>query len=296
MTSQKMADSLAAVSQVLQRTAQSEVEYEVDHDLEALQQIAYYTSRLNECYRFRLRFENIRFLSTVLRQLAETAKKKGVRAEVPFQLSEQETENAAHLTDQGIFEVLKSLCQCRDNARLCCMKSRAFRYEVACLYILGTLLQYKTQLTDGIVVLRDAVLRFKRDDSVRKEYVQNVEMRLAHLESMYEDVFGAEFDAQNPPRQTGDDPLACALNRILNLEQDLHQTHQHLQAISSLDTECLQRADTIVSSAIVRNSEAANRLKMASDGLNNLVPQLEQLTKAIDELGGAGSKRSTAGK
>lgn len=193
-------------------TVASECNLEVDFDDAALAQITYLTNRLRHAVHLRHTSQErhvAEFSSRELARLRELASSKGKALDEHKRdldlavVAVNEKNNQLHLEEtllepvKTLDELLAELEEHSNDARSVCAISRNTRGEVVYLFIVDEIVSKQEQFLNAILCLRELVLRFKtrarKGEPLRPVYIHNIEVRLQHLESLYEQIFGSRL-------------------------------------------------------------------------------------------------------
>jgi hypothetical protein len=267
------------------RTLKSEIEFEVDFDQEAIEQIYHYTNLLTECYNSRLLQEQHqirKFANSIHQQLLSSPGVTTTQTPGLPRSSEHPTASFLPETElnlKAVIEQLKAIIT--SDPKLCCFYSRSLRYEIVSLYILGKLSAEKEAFGQSLLLLRKALLRFKGLPEIKNAYVNNVELRLADLETIYEKEFGCEFDAHDEAEFYDEQGLE---RRLDNLNSDLTLAAEQLQQISRISSTTLYPAWLAEESNSNRNA-IQHDIRQVRQEMQDLFPALEAMCTelGIDE-------------
>lgn len=274
-------------SEACRQTIQTEADFEVDHDVEAIQQITAYNVRLTACLDQRLQKEaqRARDLADVNEgHLKAMAEKKGRRFSIAS-AAEREAMPELNVPTKTLGDIARELRVCQVDPQRCCINSRAFRYEVVSLYILEKLSDHKEELVSGIRMLREMVFKFKGKPEHRKEYVDNVEMRLGHIETIYQSVFMATFDDENPLDDDVD--FAARSERYFdNFQGNVKTLKEDAQAFSTREGAFNSRLEHLSNHLGTQRDQIEHQMGRVNKTCDQLGPVMDQLALALEHLGG----------
>lgn len=278
-----------SVREVYLQTVQTEISFEVDYDVEALKQLSDYNKKLAACFELRLvreRQSADQLVAQWTEQLYDCARsKRGVQGPHPTAVAPVET-NVARIEESQISvnNVLAELEHSRNDPLLCCRLSRSFRYEVACLYILGELTGHKSDLARGIRLLREIVFTFKEKPNCRSEYVQNTELRLGYLEWIYRETFSEAVDTEDERQWQGAESDARTVRHLKHITDDVGKIGSQLGDLSQCHDDCVSGALAALQQLSRTQSEVLRTVVKADDTCKAVSPALDQLDGAMKRL------------
>lgn len=285
----RMDTSIERASDLLTQTVISEVEFEVDHDERAINQIQKYTAQLQDGFRLRvgrLVERTSTNVSNKLRQAgipAGPVKEDSVASLPSFDVQSKDGER--------IREIVDRLKDTNLDALNCCMCSRSFRCEIVYHMIVGSISKYRVQFETGLSLLMQSIQRFKGKEVARPEYVRNVELRVSHLESIYAEAFGKQF-AQEFPVETEVDHLDVRLGNCISDMQDIKDYFESVADSEQAATKLSEKAHQ-VSQEIQRQIDsvqtASERMKMITSG--TVFSDLRGIADLVKDRNGASPHR-----
>lgn len=286
-TEGKKSLSVELAGAICRRTMESEMHSEVDFDPLAMLEIEVCNARLITCWVVLFCRRAYGWFSEKRSTFHEAARKRGLGAEIAFLSSVGAMLPRYEEPEEEIGAAVEELKKCLGDPRKCCRNSRKFRYEVVCLYILGTLPNYKKELVAGILILRKIVFRFKGDESVRREYAQNIEMRLADIEAVYEMVFSVTFDRDKHVPTEGQDSVLNDeeyLRYLDNIQGDVEEVGTRLSNLSSMEAEFLSELELATEDMSSEQKDISGEVARTKETCNKLVSSVEMLDETLDSL------------